>query len=306
MKDYMQELLDQAVAEGRKVLKHGAVADYIPELRKADPAQLGVSLTDLSGVTYSSGDTDVPFTIQSIEKVFSLLYALETVGPDAVFSRVGMEPSGASFMELTTLSDFSDKPSNPLINAGAIVVSSLIAAETSFDAFHAYVKRLCSTDSLPVNQAVCESEWENSERNHSLAWELKRLRLLSADLETSLKFYTRSCSIEVTARKLARFAVLLANGGKNPRTGEQVVGEDAVRITVTLLFTCGLYDGAGSFAVSTGLPAKSGVGGGIMAVAHRQLGIGTFGPALNGNGNSIGSLRALEYLTDRLNWHTFA
>ncbi len=305
-REEFQELLDYSVEEARTVLLQGKVADYIPELKKAPAEQLGIVLTDLEGHIYASGDTDRPFTIQSIVKVFALLYALEHFGPDLVFEKVGMEPSGASFMEMTTLSDFSNKPSNPLINAGAIVVASMISQEIEFDHFLEYISGLCASNGLKVNEAVFLSELDHSERNHALAWELKRLRLLTNNLDESLWFYTRGCAVEMTARELSRFAVILANGGYDPLTGEQKVDAEVVRITLTLLFTCGLYNGTGEFAVRIGLPAKSGVGGGILAAAHQRFGIGAYGPSLDIYGNSIGAIKVLSELSEKLDWHTFA
>lgn len=305
-KEEFQALLDHSVNEARSVLSRGELADYIPELRKADPDHLGIVLTDLEGHIYASGDSDQPFTIQSIVKVFALLYALEYLGPDIVFEKVGMEPSGASFMEMTTLSDFSNKPSNPLINAGAIVVASMISQDIEFQKFLQYISGLCASDGLKVNEAVFDSELNHSERNHALAWELKRLRLLTNNLEDSLWFYTRGCAVEMTARELSRFAVILANGGCDPLTGEQKISAEIVKIGLTLLFTCGLYNGTGEFAVRIGLPAKSGVGGGILAVSHQRFGIGAYGPSLDIYGNSIGAIKLLSELSAKLDWHTFA
>lgn len=305
-KEEFQALLDHSVKEARAVLPQGNVADYIPELRKANSDHLGIVLTDLEGYIYASGDSEQPFSIQSIVKVFALLYALEHVGPDIVFEKVGMEPSGASFMEMTTLSDFSNKPSNPLINAGALVVASMISQEIEFRKFLEYVSGLCASDGLKVNEAVFDSELNHSERNHALAWELKRLHLLTNTLEESLLFYTRGCAVEMTARELSRFAVVLANGGYDPLTGEQKVDAEAVKITLTLLFTCGLYNGTGEFAVRIGLPAKSGIGGGILAASHQRFGIGAYGPSLDIYGNSIGATKVLSELSAKLDWHTFA
>ena len=305
-KEEFQALLDHSVKEARAILPQGKVADYIPELKKAKSDQLGIVLTDLDGNIFASGDTEQAFTMQSIVKVFALIYALETLGEDVVFEKVGMEPSGASFMEMTTLSDFSNKPSNPLINAGAIVISSMISQEIDFDHFLEYISGLCASDGLKINEAVFFSELHNSERNHALAWELKRLRLLTNGLDESLRFYTRGCAIEMTARELSRFAVILANGGYDPLTGEQKVDAEIVKITLTLLFTCGLYNGTGEFAVRIGLPAKSGVGGGILAAAHQRFGIGAYGPSLDIYGNSIGAIKVLSELSEKLDWHTFA
>ncbi|NLK02023.1 MAG: glutaminase A [Clostridiaceae bacterium] len=305
MKQNLQLLLDHSVEQARPQLAQGKVADYIPELSKVNPTLLGASVLELGGQEYSAGDAEVYFTLQSIEKVFALIFALELVGEDRLFELVGMEPSGAPFSELTTLGEFSEKPSNPLINAGAIVVSSLLSTLMSFDDFLQRVRSFCHNPQISCNEEVYRSEYAHSERNHAIAWELKRLKLLVGDLDQSLRFYTRSCAINVCARDLARFAATMANGGIDCTTGERVISTSAVRITESLMFTCGLYDGSGSFAVKVGIPAKSGVGGGIMAVVNHRLGIGAFGSALDRYGNSIGATAILEYLSSHCGWHTF-
>ncbi len=304
MQDF-QKILDGIVAETRTKLNRGKVADYIPELSKIDPNLLGISIIELGGIKYNAGDYDCYFTLQSIEKIFALIYALDLVGEADLFNLVGMEPSGAPFSELSTLGEFSEKPSNPLINAGAIVISSLLSSLISFDQFLDKVKTLCKNPAICVNESVYASEYAHSERNHSLAWELKRLKLLRGDLDESLRFYTRSCAISVTARDLAVFAAVLANGGRDLETADRLISNQAAKIAKALMFTCGLYDGSGEFAVKVGLPAKSGVGGGIIAIAGQRLGIGAFGPALDRNGNSIGAIAILEQLSTKYGWHIF-
>lgn len=305
MSEY-QKILDQSIEHARPHLKSGKTADYIPELAKVDPELLGVTVVELGGREISSGNADFYFTLQSIEKVFALIFALDLVGEDTLFELVGMEPSGAPFSELATLGEFSEKPSNPLINAGAIAVSSLLTTLISFDDFLDKVRSLCKNPKISCNDSVYASEFAHSERNHSLAWELKRMKLLVGDLDESLRFYTRSCAINVCARDLAVFASTLASGGIDCDTGERVISKSAVRIAKSLMFTCGLYDGSGEFAVRVGLPAKSGVGGGILAVVNHRLGIGAFGPSLDRNGNSIGSILILEYLSEKFGWHIFS
>ena len=297
-------VLERALRKATKCLRDGKVASYIPELMRADGKQLGLCVLDHEAAPLTLGDANVPFTIQSIGKVAALLLALKKEGYDEVFARIGMEPSGAPFSEFTTLGDFSDKPSNPFINSGAIVLSSLLAADMDFSAYLDYLRALCGNPDLLVDEAVCASESAHSDRNHSLAWELKHLQLLSSDLDRSLDFYTRLCSVRVTAVDLARFAWVLAHGGRNPQ-GQLLATEDNVVIALSLMMTCGLYNGSGEFAVRSGMPAKSGVGGGIMAVLPGELGIGVFGPALDRNGNSIGGIAILEELSRSLHWHAF-
>ncbi len=298
----IQSIFTRAVTHARQFLPQGKVADYIPELAKADASHLGICVVDPAGQLFSSGDYEVPFTMQSIGKVFSLLMALEVFGQEKVFAKVGMEPSGAPFSELTTLGEFSQKPSNPFINAGAIVLTSLLASEVHFDDFLAFTRKLCQNPALAVNERVYASETLHSDRNHSITWELKRLKLLSSDVASALDFYTKLCSVELDAADLARFGHLLAMHGVSP-SGERLLREDHVTMCLSLMFTCGLYDGSGAFAVQTGLPAKSGVGGGIVAVIPGKMGIGCFGPALDKNGNSIGGIHLLDHLSRALHWH---
>ncbi len=299
-KDNLLQTLTTALEDAKLSLPRGRVADYIPELAWVDGNQLGICVVDLNGDIFAVGDSDVPFTIQSVGKVCALLMALENFGPDEVFNRIGMEPSGAPFSELTTLGEFPNQPSNPFINAGAIVLTSLLATRFSFEDFLAFVRNLCGNSQLQLNEAAFASEMAHSERNHSIAWELKRLKLLESGVDQSLEFYTRLCSIEVTARDLARFGLVLADFGQN------LVSPTHITSTLSLMFTCGLYDGTGGFAVRAGFPAKSGVGGGIVAAVPSRYGIGTFGPALDDNGNSIGGMRMLENLGRTLGWHQFS
>ena len=293
--------------EAKSVLKAGAVADYIPELAKSDKNKLGIFIKYLhNNDQFSYGDSSDKFTMQSISKVCSFLICQSEFSSKDIFTRVGFEPSGAPFSELTTLSDFGEKPNNPFINAGAIVICSMLASKLSFDDFRAYVAQLCDTDEIFVNEEIYKSESSSNSRNHSLAWELKRLGLLLTEPEGALDFYTLMCSLEVNLEQLASLAALLANNGVSIRSGEVIIPEEHVKTTLSLMFTCGLYDGTGSFAVHTGLPAKSGVGGGIIAVKQGEFGLATFGPALDKYGNSIGGIKLITALSQRLHWHIFS
>ncbi|MDO5016400.1 MAG: glutaminase A [Eubacteriales bacterium] len=314
----MQEIkpaaIQQLLEEAAPYCEQGELASYIPELTKADPQHLGIYLVTSDGKAIGFGDYQVPFTIQSISKVASLLLALRLYSPEEVFSRVGMEPSGTPFSELSGFRDLADTPANPFINSGALAVASLLANKISFEEYRAFVAALCHKPQLIITESVYRSEMAHSERNHSLAWELKRMRLLSADVEETLDFYTKACSLSVTAQDLACFAAYLAgicqaqvdNSGSSPADQSQVdlsLDPEHQKICLSLMFTCGLYDGSGRFAVKAGLPAKSGVGGGILAILPGQAGIATFGPALDHNGNSIGGIKLLELLSEQNDWH---
>lgn len=298
----IQSILEEVLATSSKITGKGELATYIPELAKANPQDLGICLKTCKDESFTAGIYNKKFTIQSIAKVAALLLALKHCGSEKVFSIVGMEPSGAPFSEFTTLGDFSNKPSNPFINSGAIAISSLLATHCGFAEFLDFLRLLCKNPNLHVDESVFESEKATSERNHSLAWELKRLRLLTCDVQPSLEFYTRLCSVAVTAEDLAEFALVLAKHGEN-KEEEQILKKEDVTTTLSLMLSCGLYNGSGSFIVEAGLPVKSGVGGGIIAVVPGKAGIATFGPSLDHNGNSIGGIDILKQLSHKLGWH---
>ena len=302
----IQAVLEAAIAEGRQVLYEGKVADYIPELAKAAPGSLGGCLIKPDGTVYAAGDYDIPFTMQSISKTFSLILALQTTGFNRVFSKVGMEPTGDRFDSILQLELKDWHPFNPMINAGAIVVSSCIRAEDPFDEFLKLVRKLCANDSISMNERVYHSEKQSGTRNRAIAYILMNDHILDGeweDVEDILDLYFRMCSVMVTAKDLAHYAMVLANDGIDPTTGEQIVTPDIVRVVKTLMLLCGMYDESGEYAVKVGLPSKSGVGGGICAVAPNGMGIGVFGPKLNKKGNSVGGEKVIQYLSSHLGLH---
>lgn len=299
-------ILQDALAYGRSRLSQGKVADYIPELAKADPSHLGICLMLPDGTVCHTGSWNIPFTMQSIAKTFSLILALETVGYEKVFSKVGMEPTGDCFDSIVQLETKQMPPFNPMINAGAIVTVSCIDLPDPFESFLALVRRLCFQDTIHLNEQVYLSEKRTGLRNRSIAYLLQSDHILDGDPEQILDRYFRMCSVEVTTEDLARYALILANDGKDPVTGQEMIEKWIVRIVKTLMLTCGMYDESGEFAVKTGIPAKSGVGGGIVAATDQGIGIATYGPVLNQKGNSIGGIHMLEYLSRALNLHYFA
>ena len=299
-------ILENALIYGKSFLSYGKVADYIPELAKADPSNLGICLMNKEGLMYHVGNWQVPFTMQSIAKTFSLILALQTAGYDKVFSKVGMEPTGDCFDSIVQLETKQLYPFNPMINAGAIVTVSCIECSDPFAEFLQLVKQLCFNDTVRLNEQVYLSEKHTGQRNRSIAYLLLSDHILEGDPEPILDSYFRMCSVEVTTQDLARFSLILANDGKDPVTGKQMVEGWIIRIVKTLMLTCGMYDESGEFAVKAGIPSKSGVGGGIIAAADQGMGIATYGPVLNKKGNSIGGIHMLEYLSRELNLHYFA
>ncbi len=301
----VQRILEEALLTGRNVLYEGKVASYIPELAKADPGNLGVCLMKKDGTQYHAGEYNIPFTMQSISKTFTLILALQTAGYDKVFSKVGMEPTGDRFDSILQLELKDWRPFNPMINAGAIVTTSCIEADDPFEAFLKLVRRLCGDDRISLNEAVYQSEKRTGTRNRSIAYLLKSDNVLEGEPEEILDVYFRACSVMVTAQNLAHYGMILSNHGVDPATGEQVVDSQIVRIVTTLMMLCGMYDESGEYAVKVGLPSKSGVGGGICAIARHGVGIGTFGPMLNKKGNSVGGEKILQVLTRNLGLHVF-
>lgn len=302
----IQKELDEAWLKGRSVLIEGKVADYIPELAKADSSNLGCCIMKTDGTMYKIGDYNIPFTMQSIAKTFALILALQTAGYDKVFSKVGMEPTGDRFDSILQLELKDWRPFNPMINAGAIVTTDCIDAEQPFDAFLNLVRKLCGDQSIFLNEAVYQSEKRTGTRNRSIAYLLKSDHVLDKEPEEVLDVYFRMCSVMATAKQLAHFAMILSNKGIDPKTEKRLLDADIVRIVIALMMLCGMYDESGEYAVKVGLPSKSGVGGGIVAVGPDGTGIGTFGPMLNKKGNSVGGEKMLQYLSDRLKLHIFA
>ena len=304
-KEEIQAVLEKALAAGRQVLYEGKVASYIPELAKANSGNLGVCLMRKDGTEYCAGDYDIPFTMQSISKTFSLILALQTAGYDKVFSKIGMEPTGDRFDSILQLELKDWHPFNPMINAGAIVTASCIETPDPFASFLELVRKLCDNPRIALNESVYRSEKKTGTRNRSIAFLLKSDNVLDGEPEDVLDVYFRMCSVMVTARDLAHYGMILSNHGVDPKTGEQLVDSTIVRIVTTLMMLCGMYDESGEYAVKVGMPSKSGVGGGICAIARHGIGIGTFGPMLNKKGNSVGGEKILRVLSDSLGLHVF-
>ncbi len=301
----LEDAVKSAWQYGRRFLLNGKVADYIPELSKASPVYLGVCVHTMDGKTVEYGDVDQRFTIQSISKVITLAMALELLGFDKVFSHVMMEPSGDSFNSILKLDTASNRPYNPMINAGAIDVIGLLAPEVSFETLLAFARTICMDDGIELDMDVYRSEAFTGDRNRAIGYLLKSKGVLSGDVLSTVDLYFRMCSLSVTARSLARLGQILANGGVNPVTGERLLSAQTVRTIKTLMLTCGMYDRSGELAVRVGIPSKSGVGGGIMSCVEKCMGIGIYGPSLDEKGNSIGGVYLLEHLSKEMHLHIF-
>ena len=282
----------------------GAVADYIPELATADPDLFGLALVGVAGSAYAAGEATTPFTIQSISKPFAYALALADVGVEGVLARVGVEPSGEAFNAIS-LEPGTGRPSNPMINAGAILTTSLVQGSDPQDRFERIRVLLsrCAGRDLAVDEAVFRSEYGTGDRNRALAHLMRHAGSLTAEVEDAVTVYFRQCSVLVTAVDLATMAATLANGGVNPRTGQVAMEQRVAEQVLTVMATCGMYDYSGEWLFRVGLPAKSGVAGGVVAVSPSQFGIGLFSPRLDERGNSVRGVEASRLLSERFSLH---
>ena len=281
----------------------GALADYIPELTQANPAHFGISVATIDGHVYEIGDSAVPFTIQSVSKAFVFALALDLLGPERVEAVIGVEPSGEAFNSIRLTAD--NKPFNPMVNAGAIACSSLIyrvEGAGAFERIRQMLGRFAGRD-LDVDESVYLSERTTGNRNRAIAWLLHNYAVVERDVDAVLDTYFRQCAVLVTARDLAVMAATLANRGVNPVTGEHVIAPQTVASVLSVMTSSGMYDYAGEWIYRVGIPAKSGVGGGIVAALPSQIGLGTFSPNLDSHGNSVRGLKVCEALSARFNLH---
>ena len=301
----LRETAQKALALSQPMTAKGKVATYIPELGKADPGKLGACIFTVDGEKICVGDTTTRFSIQSVSKIISLAMALEVYSKELIFENVGMEPTGDPFNSLMKLERADGTPYNPLINAGALVISSYLVQMYTFEELLENTRRLCMDPDIVLDIKVCHSEMSNLSRNRAIAYLLESKGVLNANVERTLDYYVRMCSLSVTAESLANFGLILAADGLNPITGERMLKVETARIVKTIMLTCGVYDGSGEFAVRVGMPTKSGVGGGLLSVVDGELGIGIYGPALDEKGNSIGGMSILEYLSKEMDYHMF-
>src|SRR6201996_3090791 len=281
----------------------GAVADYIPELGKANPDHFGISLATIDGHVYEVGDSRVPFTIQSMSKPFVFALALDTLGAERVERAIGVEPSGDPFNSIRLNAD--NHPFNPMVNAGAIACTGLIYEAKGAGAFE-HIRRALGRFAgreLDLDHAVYTSESQTGDRNRAIGYLLRNSGVLSADVGGALDVYFRQCALLVTARDIAVMAATLANRGINPVTGEQVMTPYAISRTMSVMTSSGMYDYAGEWIYRVGIPAKSGVGGGILAALPARLGLGCYSPKLDKHGNSVRGIKVCEALSAHYDLH---
>ncbi len=300
----MEELLERLLEECLHFTTQGRVADYIPELAKANPDALGIYVIGSEGKHSWAGDCHQPFTIQSVVKPILLLQALLDNGVELVQSRVGVEATGKPFDAINAGDQSLDSGHiNPMVNMGAIVMCTLIRGTTYEERFQRLLeltRKLAGDESIGVDEAVYRSEKSHGSKNRALAYLLKSYGLLEDDVEEVLDCYFRACSIQVDCRALAHIGAVLSNRGRLPVSNQRIFPSALARYVNAILMTCGMYDGSGEFAMRVGVPAKSGVGGGIMAVVPTRMGIGIYSPALDSKGNSMAGIHLLERLSKEL------
>jgi glutaminase len=285
----------------------GTLADYIPELAKVAKNSFGIAIATAKGHLHTIGEANTEFTIQSTSKALTYCIALELCGREHVFSRVGVEPSGDPFNAIE-FNPLTRRPYNPMVNAGAIAVSGILRDKLGADAaFELLLNRLSQAAGreLRLNEDVYKSEALTGHRNRAIGHLLLSAGALSEPVEPALDLYFKQCSIMVTAADLAMIGATLANLGIQPKTGKQAFDVEAARDTQAVMFTCGMYDYSGGWAFDVGIPAKSGVGGGIMGVVNRQIGIGSYSPRLDRNGNSVRGIASFKMMSDSLGLHAF-
>jgi glutaminase len=300
--DLVQRYLDQLVAE-YAVVDDGELANYIPELTRVDTTGFGLTLSSSDGFLYESGDARTQFTIQSISKPFTYALALDVAGQEVVDAKIGVEPSGDAFNEIS-VDPHTKTPKNAMINAGAIAAVSLVPGAGPDERF-AKIRDFysaCAGRPLELDEDVYRSEKATGDRNRAIAYMLSSFGVLD-EPDDVLDVYFRQCSLKVTSVDLARMAATLARGGINPQTGRRVTSTAVVRRTLSVMVTCGMYNGAGDWVSAVGMPAKSGVGGGIAAVLPGQLGIGVYSPRLDSRGNSVRGVLVCRALSERLGLH---
>ena len=286
----------------------GTPAAYIPPLAAVDPARFGIAVIEADGTCHLAGDAEEPFSIQSVAKVFALTLALGHVG-DQLWTRVGREPSGSAFNSIVQLEFEHGIPRNPFINAGAIVVADVLLGRNepreAIGEILRFVRSAADDDSIVIDRAVAEAEMETGHRNRALASYMRSFGNIHHDIERTLGVYVHQCALAMSCRQLALAGRFLAMEGINPGTGRRIVSAQRARRINALMLTCGHYDGSGEFAFRVGLPGKSGVGGGILAVAPGRATIGVWSPGLNERGNSQLGTLALERLVQWTGWSVF-
>lgn len=304
----LSRIVADIAAEMAAAPDRGTPATYIPPLRDVDPTRFGIAVLEADGTLHLGGDADVPFSIQSISKVFTLTLALGTVG-DQLWNRVGREPSGSAFNSIVQLETERGIPRNPFINAGALVVADILLGNHEprevIGELLRFVRELADDDGITVDHVVAQAELITGHRNAALAHFMAGFGTIENGVDRLLGTYVHQCALAMSCRQLAAAGRFLMARGINPATGRSVVSPQRARRINAVMMTCGHYDGSGEFAYRVGLPGKSGVGGGILAIAPGHAAIAVWSPGLNAIGNSQLGTLALERLVQRTGWSVF-
>ena len=285
-----------------KTLQEGANADYIPALAKVDPNIFGIALVTPDGKVYTAGDVSSEVSIQSISKVFTMALVMEEQGPDAIFNNMGVDATGQVFNSIVAVEQYKGAQMNPLVNAGAITATSMVSGgsrEEIWNKILSYYNDFAGRK-LAVNKEMFDSEAATNQRNQAIAQLMYAYGRIKDNPARATDIYTEQCSVNVNARDLAMMAATLANGGRNPVTGKQVMKNENVAEVLAVMATAGLYDDSGQWLYLTGLPAKSGVGGGIIAVSPGRFGIAVISPPLDAAGNSVRAQKAIADISNAL------
>ncbi|MGP7815749.1 glutaminase A [Niallia sp. 01092] len=301
--------LETFLKEAKQYTTMGKVADYIPALSKANGDELSIAIYSPDGNYVSAGDIEEKITLQSISKVLTLALALIQRGEEFVFSKVGYEPTGDPFNSIVKLEmSKPSKPLNPMINAGALAVTHMIkgnSVEERLSSILSFVQLLSGNKEIHYSEEVAQSEFETSHLNRSLCYFMKQHGIIDENVEELLDLYTKQCAIEVNCLDLARIGIVFALDGIDPITEKRIMPAYVARICKTFMVTCGMYNASGEFAVRVGIPAKSGVSGGILGAVPNRFGIGISGPALDDKGNSVAGLKLLEMLAEKYSLSMF-
>ncbi|GGL96950.1 glutaminase [Pseudomonas asuensis] len=300
--EVLQALLDRVAYDAQQDMGEGKVADYIPALAQVEPDQFGVALCDVEGRVFQAGAGDTPFSIQSISKVLNLVIAMQRLPEEDIWTRVGREPSGQAFNSIVQLEVERGVPRNPFINAGALLITDILVSRIMSIQYllREQTRRLSANATVNFDTRVARSEMEHKARNAALAYLMKAYGNLHSEVDEVLETYFHGCALSMSCVDVARAFAFLAHRGINPHDGSEVLSPQQTRQLNALLLTCGLYDAAGDFAWRVGLPGKSGVGGGIVAIVPGRMSVCVWSPRLDSYGNSVAGLRALERLVDGL------
>lgn len=298
----MNKILEEIINSNRYLIEKGNLADYIPALSKVDKDKIGITIMDINGGIYQVGDYSHKFTIQSISKVVSLILAIEDNGEEYVFKKVDYEPTEEPFNTLFKLDlPHTLKPANPMINAGAIVTTSLIKGEADekFERLISLYRQITDNANIDYNREIYLSEKATGDKNRAMAYLMKSRDFIKGDVEDILDIYFKQCSIEVTTHDIAKMGLFIAS------RGDDILKDKANRIVTSIMATSGMYNFSGEYSTMVGIPSKSGVGGGIMGTIPNKMGIGVYNPSLDEYGNSIVGIGIMKDISDKLNLHMY-